>query len=320
MAAGVGLVVLPRMHLRSILAALVLSACAAVPHPVEPTSAPVAEATEAPPSSWNEVFASPSDVEVRVEVAAHWIGSRRGLIDFRHPATKRSDLQTGSQLISLLVGVIRHPEYGDFLVDSGIDRSLATGHPEAIRGGVQRVLHTLMPVEDLASMRRRLALDIEGVFLTHTHFDHVLGLPDLPADVPIYVGEKEADRRSLMGSLTRRGHARVYSGRPPLRGLRESDGLALAPFDRAIDLFGDRSVWGIPMPGHTDGSMVYLVNAKHGPVLFVGDTSHTRWGWEHGVGPGLYSEDRELNGRALHTLRIFAAAHPDVRVVLGHEL
>ncbi len=304
----------------SLLAALVLSACAAVPHPVEAAPGPVEGATEPPPSSWNEVFASPSDVEVRVEVAAHWIASRRGLIDFGHPTTRRSDLQSGSQVISLLVGVIRHTEHGDFLIDSGIDRSLSAGQPQAIRGGVERVLHSLMPVEDLASMRRRLALDIEGVFLTHTHFDHVLGLPDLPADVPIYVGEHEADRRGLIASLPRRGHARVYAGRPPLRGLREADGQALAPFDHAIDLFGDRSVWGISMPGHTDGSMVYLVNAKHGPVLFVGDTSHTRWGWDHGVGPGLYSEDRELNARALDTLRIFAAAHPEVRVVLGHEL
>ncbi|MCR9160683.1 MAG: MBL fold metallo-hydrolase [Nannocystaceae bacterium] len=304
---------------RTLLVAALGLGCRAVPHPVEPTAAPVVRDDAVPPGSWNEVFAEPADVEVRVEVAAHWITTRRGLIDFKDPVTKRSGLEARPQLISLLVGVIRHPEHGDYLIDSGIDRSLAEGDSEAIRGVLDRVLETLMPVEDIASMRRRLDLDLQGVFLTHTHFDHVLGLPDIPREVPVYVGEREVDRKGLLNALQRRGHERVYRGRPPLAGLRTADGIPLAPFDHAIDLFGDRSVWALPVPGHTAGSMVYLVNARSGPVLFLGDTSHTRWGWDHGVGPGLFSEDREQNARALDTLRMFVAAHPEIDVVVGHE-
>jgi len=303
-----------------LLGAFSLVGCAAVPHPIEPHAAPLFERRAPAPRTWNEVFATPSGVEVRVEVAAHWIAQRRGLIDFRDPTTKRQGLRPGPQSISLLVGVIRHPEYGDFLVDTGIDASIAEGEPKAVRGVVERRLDTVLPVEDTASMRRRLELDLSGVLLTHTHFDHVLGLPDIPPDVPVYIGAGEQDRSGLLGALLRPGHARVYAGRAPLQALESDDGISLAPFDRVIDLLGDGSIWAIPTPGHTPGSMVYVVNAADGPVMFVGDTSHTWWGWNHGVPPGYFSEDRETTGEALDLLRIFAAAHPEVEVVVGHEL
>ena len=68
------------------------------------------------------------------------------------------------------------------------------------------------------------------------------------------------------------------------------------------------------------GDVVGLVNATDGPALFVGDTSHTRWGWDHGVPPGTFTSDHELNAVALEQLRGFVKAHPEIRVYVGHEL
>ena len=54
-------------------------------------------------------------------------------------------------------------------------------------------------------------------------------------------------------------------------------------FDAVLDIFGDASVFAIHTPGHTAGSTAYLVRSTQGPILLVGDTSHTQWGWDHGV-------------------------------------
>lgn len=56
-----------------------------------------------------------------------------------------------------------------------------------------------------------------------------------------------------------------------------------------------------------------------GPVLFVGDTCHTSWGWERGVEPGDFTRDRAKNAESLGRLRDLARQHPRVRVRLGHQ-
>jgi hypothetical protein len=56
-----------------------------------------------------------------------------------------------------------------------------------------------------------------------------------------------------------------------------------------------------------------------GPVLFVGDTSHTVWGWTEGVGPGSFTADHSKNGVSLARLKPLVAEHPSIDVRLGHQ-
>ncbi|MES1205859.1 MAG: MBL fold metallo-hydrolase [Pseudomonadota bacterium] len=90
-------------------------------------------------------------------------------------------------------------------------------------------------------------------------------------------------------------------------------------FTGVLDLFGDGSLFAIWVPGHTAGSVAYVARTPRGPVLFTGDTSHTRWGWEHDVPPGKFSSDRERNATSLAALRGLAARHPALEVPLGHQ-
>lgn len=297
---------------------LAASACRVVSHPTEPY-APPASATA--PASWDEVLAAPIEVEVRTVVSAQWESNLRGLLNLRHPAAKEAGLKNEKVPIVLAVGIVRHPEAGDFLVDTGIDTGLAEGNPDgAARGLLKTVAKDMRPVESLAAIIERHELAVSGVLLTHSHFDHILGLPDLPPEVPIYTGPHElGDRRKLNG-LQRPTSRHVFEGRAPVREIDPATTIALDPFPAVVDLLGDGSIWGIVSEGHTEGSMAYLINATDGPVLFVGDTSHTRWGFEHGVEPGAFTSDHALNMEALERLRTFVERYPQTKVYVGHEL
>ena len=128
----------------------------------------------------------------------------------------------------------------------------------------------------------------------------------------------EPDTRDGLYGLLRPTFKRLLAGKTAFAEL-PAKGIALDPIPNAIDLFGDGSVWALLCPGHTPGSVAWLMNAKDGPVLFVGDTSPTRWGWEHGVEPGKFTKDGPANAKRLEELRAFVQRYPQIRVVLGHE-
>lgn len=298
-----------------------LAACRVTSHPTEPFAPPAA--ARPAPADWDAVLAAPVDVEVQAVVSARWSASRKGLVDLEHPVAEEAGLENDEVPIVLLVGVIRHPTAGDFVVDTGVSEELVTRERGgAVRGPLRALTKSMEPLESLAALvaRRHLSLEPGGVLLTHSHVDHVLGLPDLPPEVPIYVGPGELrDRRKLNG-LLRPTMRRLFAGHDAVREIDPATTIALDPFPAVVDLVGDGSIWGIVCEGHTQGSMAWLVNATDGPALFVGDTSHTRWGWDHGVPPGTFTSDHELNEVALARLRQFVQRHPQTKVYVGHEL
>lgn len=293
-------------------------ACRVTSHPTEPYAPPPLAKV---PADWDVVLAAPVDVEVQTVVSARWEAPRRALINLRHPTARAAGLKNEPIPIVLQVGVIQHPDAGDFIVDTGVGTDLARGvRGGAVRGLVRSIGKSMEPLEPLADIVARFELSVQGVLLTHSHLDHILGLPDLPPETPIYVGPGELRERRKGNGLLRPTHRRLFAGRDPVREIDPTTALALDPFPAVVDLLGDGSIWGIVCEGHTRGSMAWLINATEGPVLFVGDTSHTRWGWDHDVEPGTSTSDHELNAESLARLRTFVKRYPQTKVHMGHEL
>jgi len=159
---------------------------------------------------------------------------------------------------------------------------------------------------------------LAGVFLTHLHLDHVLGVPDVPAGTPLYVGPGEADGSRFLHAFTQGTTDRALEGHDALRELPfepDPDGR----FAGVLDVFGDGSLFAILSPGHTTGMTAFVLRTTDGPVLLTGDVSHTAWGFTHGVGPGDYTQDHEPGEESLAALRALADRHPTMRVQPGHQ-
>lgn len=299
-----------------------LASCTATTHVPRPAKlgrpASVAALTDA--------IARPGPIRFTRVVAADWVVARSGLVNLDHPTARAAGLVDGDEPIEIFLYVLEHPSAGDFLVDSGVAADFLDGASDATSALVESVMGTerleihVSTAEWLAGRER----PISGVFLTHVHLDHVMGLPDVPIDVPAYVGPGETRARAFLnlftqGSIDRTiGRARrIEEWGFVVDGAAAGSPEAFAP--AVLDVFGDGSLWAIHVPGHTPGSTAFLVRSTEGPKLLVGDTSHTRWGWENGVEPGSFTADHAANAASLAWLKRLARAHPAIEVHLGHQ-
>ncbi len=297
--------------MKHVLPLVLLSACTVIHHPQ--TVLPAGQ----PSQPMLEALASPGVIQHEAVLSATWEAPLSGLLNLdRDPASQIEDRKVP---FAIPVHVLEHPTAGVFIVDTGISAEMAEGGRGPARGVARMFLKSLVPAEPLADILERQQAPLSGVLLTHLHLDHVLGLNDVPPGTPIYAGPDEMVNKSLQNFATRPTHKATLRGHDALSVWNLDDAQEVEGL-RVVDVVGDGSLWAVHVPGHTPGSMAYLANTPSGPQLFTGDTSHTRWGWDHGVEPGTYSEDNDANAASLAALRALAERLPALTVYVGHEV
>ncbi|XZG70910.1 MBL fold metallo-hydrolase [Chitinibacteraceae bacterium HSL-7] len=292
------------------LLALALAGCSATAP--QQVNAPVAKAITM--AEMEATLARPGPVKFDTVVSANWVAQRSGLINLTAPAA--AALKDGLEPVQLYTFVIQHPGQGVYLVDTGVSQQvLAEPARFAMPPPMAEALNLsqMQLKESTADLLKRVGVP-SAVFMTHLHVDHVLGMPDLPAGTPVYTGPDEAHDEHPMSGMLKPITDALMAGRTPLREwpFQPADGRDV------VDVFGDASVFAISAPGHTRGSVAYVVRTTSGPVLLLGDTCHTRWGWENGVEPGTYSSDIAQSRVSLNVLRALAARHPAMQIRFGH--
>lgn len=180
-----------------------------------------------------------------------------------------------------LAALLIHPRLGPMLFDTGYSDAFFA----ATKAFPERLYRWVTPVslhagEGLGAQlaQRGIALDaIEHVFLSHLHGDHIAGINALSnARFHALRAEVETMRRaSRIGGL-RRGYLPALLPETFDARLRFVDDCArvalpewMAPFEYGFDLVGDRSVIGVPLPGHTAGQLGLLFRADGERTVFL---------------------------------------------------
>jgi len=151
--------------------------------------------------------------------------------------------------------------------------------------------------------------DVRGVFLTHSHRDHI-GAWRAVSAAPFHLGAPEADL--LVGRATFRGWVPRLTDRIHRADAPRPGDLTLRPFaSDTFFVFGADTLRAYLVPGHTAGSAAYLFRG----VLFAGDAiSKTYLSNELRPARAGYADDTALARRSLAELLAKAEAR-GVRVV-----
>jgi glyoxylase-like metal-dependent hydrolase (beta-lactamase superfamily II) len=265
---------------------------------------------------WANVLRRDAHVNLEIWETGRVRVKREDILDFGDPKVP-ARFAKDQLFVPVYAHLLRHDERGAFLIDAGLDRSFSRITSGDMRGlFANRFYAVQRPGEDVVSRLDIERIALRGIFFTHLHPDHVSGAANLPRDIPFIVGKGEKPTSYSFLFYNDALHDVI--------GLDEidfTDVPAMPPLGPSLDVFGDGSVWAIHTPGHTNGHLSFVVVTKTGPVLFTGDVSHTRWGFDNDVVPGGFNDgDPKDSRRSLDQLRAFAKAYPEVRVVYGHEL
>ena len=296
---------------------LLLQGCALSSHPV--ANATLGKASSS--AEMERLIDQPGPIQLETINSADWSVPLAGLVNLNRPAAIEAGLKDRDEPIQVYAHLLKHPQRGNFLVDTGVSKKLVDDPSKVgLNWFVQKVMHTekIQLRKGTAEILQGMDGKLSGVFLTHMHIDHISGMPDIPNDVPLYIGAGESTATSFKNMFVRGATNQLLQDKQPLQEWHfQAD--PQNKFEGIIDVFEDGSVFAISVPGHTPGSTAFLIRTTHGPVLLTGDASHTRWGWEHTVEPGDFTEDNDRNLKSLKSLKELVARHPQIEVKLGHQ-
>ncbi|MEM1105040.1 MAG: N-acyl homoserine lactonase family protein [Pseudomonadota bacterium] len=272
------------------LAGLVLAACGASdPEPTVDTAVGSGEEDPAPPAL--------TSVEVhildcgRIEIS--------NLDDFSSAGDFAGETDTYTNTCWL----VRHPD-GDLLWDTGVPGMLA-GQP-----AFEQDIYTVSLETTVTQQLRERGIstaEIEFVAISHSHFDHVGQIDQVP-DATWIVHQSEFDHMFPAGD----------EGDESATQFGAFSSMTFDTFTGERDVFGDGRVVIFPTPGHTPGHTSLQVQLDEtGPILLTGDLYHRTESRERRRVP-RFNTDADATRASMDAFEARAEAL-GARVIIQHE-
>ncbi len=272
-------------------------------------------------NDWGDVFKNPCPIKVTSFITGHVIVNKLGALNPKHP--NAGEIKDEPLKVPILAHWIQHAQYGDYLVDSGLDSSYygdPYGKIKGVFAGLFKRLNLFVDGyiqgknQDISFHLKKNSVNLKGVFLSHLHSDHVAGVRDLPKDIPYVVGkgEKYKNHKFFKGNYLK--------GIKVLYEIDFSKAPNMPILGPCADIFGDGSFWAISTPGHTHRHISFLINGEKCPILLATDACFIKLGFEKGIGSSDYTDDVLMAQSSLNNLVEFKKCYPQVKVICGHEI
>jgi glyoxylase-like metal-dependent hydrolase (beta-lactamase superfamily II) len=216
--------------------------------------------------------------------------------------------------------LVKHPS-GDLLIDTGFGRNIdAQFRTMPFLFQLITSFSLWRPAVDQLEAAGYDPESLHAILLTHSHWDHVSGLPDFPG-VPVWVTPLEHQ------FIRKGGHGQFGQ---PFTGIRYEEyafeGGPCLGFPSSHDVYGDGSIMVVPAPGHTPGGVIIFVTLYNNTrYAFVGDLV---WQLEGITLPAerpwivrrLGDSDADANRENLLRMVALKQRLPDLVIVPAHDL
>ena len=219
--------------------------------------------------------------------------------------------------------LLQHPTYGPCLIDTGYGSNMS----DALNEFPFNIYGSILPVEisNQQTAERQLTRlgispnEVRHLIITHFHVDHIGGLKDFPnatfwsSSTAWNSVKRLSGIRALCNGFFPSMIPSDFEARlRPIESLRKIEGKpGFETLGQNYDLFGDKSVLLVPLPGHAKGQFGVLVQERAGNLtLIAADACWTSKAYKECRMPSIFTYpfiDDVQSYR--HTLRALHAIH-----------